>query len=377
MALPTERRYDIDYIRVLAFALLILYHVGMFFTPWEWHIKNDILYPELRYPMIFVNQWRLPLLFLVSGMGTYYALRKKSGKEYLGERTKRLLLPLIFGILFIVPPQIYIERISQGVDYGGYFGFWPSQIFNGIYPEGNFSWHHLWFILYLFFFSIVLLPLLLYIKRTSKNLLSRSVSRAVSSVGGLLLMAVPLLLCRMLLSGNFPATNGFWGDWFNLTNSALFFLSGFLLIDAGEKFWKSVEKRKYIFLIIGICAFSLLMFFWSGRFAKSPVFDLINDITVTVNAWSWILAVTGFCSSFLNKPSKALKYANEAVYPFYILHQTVIVVLGYFIRGWDIGFWVKFPVMVLLTFLITWFIYEFGIRRYKIVRPLFGMKPKA
>lgn len=374
-----ERRYDIDYIRVIAFAILIVYHVCVFFYPGSWHIKNDVLYPQLNIPMVFVNQWRLPLLFVISGMGTYFALGKKSWKQYAVERTKRLLLPFIFGVLFIIPPQVYIERISQGADYGGYFHFWPSQIFNGIYPEGNFSWHHLWFILYLFFFSLVFLPLFQYIKKNKNNWLSRTLTRAASSVGGILLMALPLLLCRMLLSGNFPQTNGFWGDWFNMANSALFFILGFALIDAGEKFWKNVEKHKWIFLSTGVCMFSLLLFMWMGPFSKSPVYDLINDTAVTLNAWCWILAIIGLCSTYLNKPSKGLKYANEAVYPFYILHQTVMVILGYFIRNWSAGFLIKFPAMIILTFLITWVIYEFGIRRYRIIRPLFGMKnqPKA
>src|SRR5690606_16631767 len=105
------RRYDLDWLRVIVFGLLIFYHVGMFFVPWGFHIKNNSIYDWLRYPMLFLNQWRLPILFVISGMGTYYALSKRSARQFALERINRLLLPLAVGMLFIVPPQIYIERI--------------------------------------------------------------------------------------------------------------------------------------------------------------------------------------------------------------------------------------------------------------------------
>ena len=120
------RRYDLDWLRVLVFLLLIFYHVGMFFVPWDWHIKNDRLYQWLEYPMLFINQWRLPILFVISGMGTSYALAKRTGKQFAWERIKRLLLPLAIGILLVVPPQVYFERLASGQFSGGYCCFWPA-----------------------------------------------------------------------------------------------------------------------------------------------------------------------------------------------------------------------------------------------------------
>ena len=104
------RRHDLDWLRVLVFALLIFYHVGMFFVPWDFHIKNNSIHNWLTYPMWFLNQWRLPILFVISGMGTYYALQKRTGKEFALERIKKLYIPLTFGMLFIIPPQVYLER---------------------------------------------------------------------------------------------------------------------------------------------------------------------------------------------------------------------------------------------------------------------------
>lgn len=123
------RRHDIDAIRVIAFGLLIIYHVGMFFVPWDFHIKNNVIYPDLLYPMYFLNQWRLPLLFVISGMGVYFAFQKRTGGQFALERTRRLLVPLIFGMLFIVPPQIYFEYLDQGIFSGRYFfDFWPREV---------------------------------------------------------------------------------------------------------------------------------------------------------------------------------------------------------------------------------------------------------
>lgn len=324
--------------------------------------------------MIFINQWRLPLLFVVSGMGTYFALGKRSGKQYVGERLRRLLLPFIIGVVFIVPPQVYIERISQGVNYGGYFNFWPVQFFNGIYPEGDFSWHHLWFILYLLIFSLVCLPLFLKLRKNKESAFYLKIKKIIGSFWGILLLSLPLLVWRMLLSGSFPATNALAGDWFNLLNYSTFFVLGYLLVSSGEAFWNTVKKHRLTFLVLGTAAYSLLIYLWFGGFQRSALFDMANDIIQTFNTWIWILCVFGMAAQYLNKSGKYLSYANEAVYPFYILHQTVIVLLGYYVKDWDVSFFIKFPVMVLLTFIITWVIYEYGIRRYKIIRPLFGLK---
>ena len=118
-----ERKYNIDWLRVIVFDLLILYHVGMIFVPWNYHIKNNITSEAFVIPMMFLNQWRLPLLFLISGMGTCYALSYKTGRTFLWQRTLRLLVPIIFGMLVLVPPQVYVERLSQGVKYNSYFDF--------------------------------------------------------------------------------------------------------------------------------------------------------------------------------------------------------------------------------------------------------------
>lgn len=371
------RRYDIDSLRVIAFGLLIFYHVGMFFVPWWFHIKNPITYEGLTYPMLFLNQWRLPLLFVISGMGTYYALTRRSGFQFTKERIKRLFVPLIVGMVFIIPPQVYFERLDKGQFAGSYFfDYWPQVALNGVYPEGNISWHHLWFILYLFIFSIVLVPLFLYLQKHPDAWIIRKIKTISLKYAGLYIFTVPLFLWQILLAPYYPQTNGLINDWYNLINYGTLFFFGYILISLKDTFWTSVTQNRQKYLVSGIISFPLLMCLWYviGDFAGK---EYITALVRVFNSWSWILTLFAYSAIYLNKPSKILSYANEAVYPFFILHQTVMMALCYYLKDIDMDFFPKFSILSIGTFGISWIIYEFGIRRYSLIRPLFGMKPKA
>jgi len=152
-----DRQYYIDWLRILLILSVFLFHIGMIFNSWEWHIKNDQTYGgALPYIMIHLHNWRMPLLFLISGAGTYFALGKRTPGQYLAERFRRLFIPLIAGIFTLVPVQVYIEKSAQ---YSSLPEFY-THMFEGIYPAGNFSWHHLWFIAYLFFLALIISPFL-------------------------------------------------------------------------------------------------------------------------------------------------------------------------------------------------------------------------
>ena len=187
-----ERRYDIDWIRVIVFDILIIYHVGMFFVPWDYELKNNEIVDWMRWPMLFVNQWRLSILFVVSGMGTKFALSHKTGGEFIIERVKRLFIPLVVGIFLLVAPVVYLVRLSEGVSYSSYFDFY-SQFFNGTYPKGNFSWGHLWFLPYLLLMSFIATPLFLNL-RNSKNKFILSLTNLVKKTS----FSLFLLLSRFL-----------------------------------------------------------------------------------------------------------------------------------------------------------------------------------
>ncbi|MCL9806585.1 acyltransferase family protein [Flavobacterium amniphilum] len=369
------RRYDLDWLRVIVFMLLIFYHVSMFFVApdWEWHIKNNVTYEWIKYPMKFLNQWRLPILFVISGMGTSYALSKRSAGMFAWERIKRLLLPLIFGMLVIVPPQVYIEKLSKGLIKGSYFDFWPSQAFIGEYPEGNLSWHHLWFIPYLLLFSLVLIPVFIYLRKNPDCSILRLTKRICQSKWNLYWFIVPLYLIESFIEPFFEETHALIGDWFIIINSMTLFFYGFLLISVKETFWNTVEKYRRTYLYCGLTAFSILLFIITV-FEDGYTRHFIEAFIYVASFWSWILTLFGYASKYLNKPSNLLNYCNQAVYPFYILHQTVTVILAYFVMHLEWGFSSKFIFLSAGTFLISWIIYEFFIRRWLLIRPLFGLQ---
>lgn len=370
------RRHDLDWLRVLVFGLLILYHVGMFFVPWGWHIKNNVIYSWLIYPMLFLNQWRLPILFVISGMGTYYALGKRSGGQFIWERVRRLYIPLAIGMLLIIPPQVYIERLVNGQFVGSYLEFWPALAFNGIYPEGNMSWHHLWFLPYLLVFSLILAPVFLYLRKHENNRFLQWIRSRVRSPWGLFIFIIPLYFTESLMEPFFPSTHALIGDWFNLVNYGLMFFFGFILIAVQDEFWETVTRYRRQFLYSGILSFTV--FISLIMLTEDSIIRHFTEALLKVaNLWLWVLICFGYGAKYLNKPSKTLAYANESVYPFYILHQTVTICLAYFLLDLKWGLLPKGTVLLLGTFGISWLLYEFLIRRWKWLRPLFGLKLKS
>ena len=369
------RRYDLDALRVIAFGLLILYHVGMFFVPWWFHIKNPVTYEWLKYPMTFLNVWRLPLLFVISGMGTFFSISKRSGWGFVKERFARLFIPLVAGMLFIIPPQVYIERLDTGQFTGNYFEYWTSTAFVGVYPEGNLSYHHLWFILYLLFYSVILAPILLYFGNNPQAWVIRKVKSLTINKFGFYVLVIPLIFMELFLSSKFPTTNAFVDDWHRHALYCTIFLYGFLFVALKDIFWENITKNRRLYLIIAFGANVLLMCVRYG-IGGFPYIKIFHDIVVVINGWSWILTIIGYAAAYLNKPSRTLSYANEAVYPFYILHQTVTLILCYYLKNVEMGLLAKFTIIAVGTFGISWLIYEFGIRRYSWIRPLFGLKNK-
>ncbi|MTI32876.1 glucan biosynthesis protein [Cytophagales bacterium RKSG123] len=367
------RRYDLDWLRVLVFGLLIFYHVGMFFVPWDYHLKNNVIYEWVRWPMLFVNQWRLSLLFVISGMGTCYALALRNGKHFAWERLIKLGIPLIAGMILIVPPQVFYERLANAQFTGTYLQFLKGPAFIGIYPEGNISWHHLWFLPYLLIYSLLLIPLFIYLRNNPTARFILWVKNWISRPFGIYLFVIPLYFTEAFLEPFFPVTHALTDDWFTFINFFILFFYGFVLISMGNFYWKIIDQVKKKALAIGIFSFSILCTIWLG-FEDSTFVHFTEAFFKVINFWSWILVIFGYGAKYLNKPSKLLSYCNQAVYPFYILHQTVTIVVAYYLMNLDWGFTPKFLIISAATFLFSWIIYEFLIRRIYFVRPLFGLK---
>jgi glucans biosynthesis protein C len=372
-----ERRHDLDWLRVIAIVLLLYFHAAMIFVAeWGWHIKNAETSNLLLELNFFLSRWRMALLFLISGIGTSYALGFRSGGEYLRERVKRLLVPLVFGMLVVVPPQIYLERLTQGHDYVSYLAFYRSVFEGRPYPMGNTSWHHLWFVAYLLIYSIVLLPLFLWLRTQRGQRAAGAVQRLLGRTG-IYVLGAPLAAVLAALWVRYPGPQNVVDDWAFLLYYLVFFAYGFLLSRA-DGLWRQIEERRRTSLSLALLAIVGINYLrWNGLSPEagySPGFLLFLG-TLAFNAWFWVLAILGYAKRYLNFRNRFLDYANEGIYPFYILHQTVIVVVGFYVVQVQESVLAKFLFTSLLSLALTVAIYDLFVKPYRVTRFLFGMKP--
>ncbi len=367
------RRHDLDWLRVGAILLLLFYHVGMIFVTWGFHIKNEQQSELLEIPMFMLSSWRMPLLFFISGLGTMFALGSRKTRGYCLERSRRLLIPLIFGMFVIVPPQIYVEHLFKGVEYASYAQFYPEVLEFIPYPEGSFSWHHLWFIIYLFVYSLIGLPFFLFIRASRDKAWWAKLDAFMSKPGMLFLLAIPIAIAQITLREAWPTDQNLIADWANFTYHLCLFLSGFL-VGSLKTAWHSIRQQRRLYMVVAVSLILILT-------ARNNDFIFHIEYTLywalkSVATLSCVLALCGYAHQYLNFNNRFLKYANEGIYPFYILHQTVELVIGYRVIQWDMGITGKFLIITAATFVISMLIYEFLIRRWNPVRPFFGLKPK-
>jgi peptidoglycan/LPS O-acetylase OafA/YrhL len=371
--IKTERQYFIDWLRILLILSVFLFHIGMFFNTWNWHVKNPTQYNGLLIrTMIFLSEWRMPLLFLISGAGTYYALGKRSPGRYLGERFKRLFIPLLIGIFILVPVQVYLEKADQ---YSSLLTFYP-HMFEGIYPEGNFSWHHLWFIAYLFIISLFISPFLKLFRGKGFNRFSERLARFADRPLALNVVAILIIGSELLLRPYFPDnTHALVDDWAAMSFYVIFFLSGFVLL-SNKNIIESIRKQRNLYLVEAVVA-TVMMFSSPQLFEKGPALDLAWGLSAIFLAWSCGLAAIGYARQYLNRDSKFRKLANEAIYPFYLLHQPVILIIGFFLIKVQMPDVLRLLILTTSSFVISCLLYWYLVRPYNLSRVIFGMKPMA
>jgi glucan biosynthesis protein C len=373
------RRYDNDWLTVLAMLTIFFFHCARFFNFEDWHVKNNQLDAGMSLFVAIVAQWIMPLFFVLSGISSCYSLKSRTTGRYIGNRFQRLVIPLIFGtFILLIPVQVWIERVSHAQFNGGFIEFYPHY-FEGFYAfGGNFAWMglHLWYLEMLFIFTLITLPLFILLKKEKIQELISGTAAFFAKNGAIFLFGVPLFVVELLVNLQ-PEGVGIrsFGGWSPLSY-LVFFVAGFLpALDA--RYREAMERSRYVSLALALLTTGLMFFFPVNT---APLGGFVSySLTVfcrAFNSWFWLVTLLGFGSSFLNFNNGILKYARQAVLPFYILHQTVIVLIGFYIAGWEARVAVKYLTLATLSFIVIIGVYDLLIRRVKALRFLFGMKVK-
>jgi peptidoglycan/LPS O-acetylase OafA/YrhL len=377
------RRHDIDALRALAFALLILYHLCMLYvSDWDWHIKSSYQAEWLQWPMLFLNRWRMDLIFLISGMAAAFMLKTDQVGRFLWARHWRLMLPLVFGIVVVVPIQPYVQGVSNGLVTPGFLPFladyfsgktWPAHAFDGW--EHGFTWNHLWYLFYLWIYTLAL-GLLAKPLASGIGMRLRARLTGLRGVWLLVLPALPLLIYTLTLQPHFPDRGDFFHDWYRNAVYFTVFLYGYLIArDAG--FWAEALRlrRTALLLSLGLAAAYLGLVvvlpddlpYWQ----QVLVWTLRN-----LYVWTMLLAILGWSHALLNRPFRWLSWSNEAVYPWYMLHQSLIILIAYWLVPLKLGGGLEAALVLAGTIAGCWIGFAL-IRRVRWLRPLFGLKPAA
>lgn len=343
-----NRRYDIDWIRVIAIGLLLIYHVAIGFQPWGMmiaFITNAESWTSLWLPMMMLNVWRIPLLFFVSGMGVYFALQNRNWKQLIGERALRILIPFIVGAIAIVPIHLCIWQ--------KYYNF------NNTYtPDPG----HLWFLGNIFVYVLLFAPLFFYLKNNENGKVVGLIRKIFSSPFGLLLVIAAFIVEAMILK---PYPYELYAmTWHGFFLGMLAFLFGFCFVLSGDAFWNMLLKFRWFLLALAVALFVLRLVYFQ---MNTPVYLLVTE------SQCWILSVFVLGYKYLNRGGKVLTYLSQAAYPVYILHMIFLYLGSYFIFKMEITVQVKFVLVLLFTAAGCFATYEL-IRRVKWLRPLLGLK---
>jgi glucan biosynthesis protein C len=363
------RKYFLDWLRVVAFALLILFHVGMLYVTWHYNLKSPRLAPGIEWTMSALSAWRMPLLFVISGVASAFLIGKLGPGRFALDRLRRLQPVILFGMFVVIPPQTWIELVSKGVTHQSYLHFWwfsylaadqtPVAPLHKTMP----TWDHLWFLVYLFLYSMLLAAGIAVAHRV----------RATPAKGLRLPIAVLLIAPALWLAASsvlidlkFPLTDALTNDWGGHIRWVGMFATG-LICARQPGFWDGLRDHRW--KLAGAAAVLLAV--------QSRTNEAMWSAISGLYAWAMVCTVCGFACRHLDRPSAVLSHLNEAVLPIYVVHQPILLFAAY----WVFPLRLPLPLEALLIAAITGLgslaIYEVAIRPFAVTRFLFGVKPKA
>jgi hypothetical protein len=378
-----NRCYDLDWLRTLAFLVLILYHIGMYYVAdWGWHIKSQEQSVWLQNLMVLTNPWRMSLLFFVSAMVMSLVMQQAqfSVLTLAKLRSKRLLIPLVFSMFIVVPPQLFYELKQFYGFTDGYSEFMQHYLDLNTQLAvqkqsyiGLITWNHLWFLPYLWCYSMIILlshqPLNSVCMVIAKNQVSPWL------MFGFLLLGTAAI--RLYLRGSFPTTHALIDDWFNHAHYFFVFVAGFILPRLGYLWLRIVDGRRALFIL------ALMSYLWllldrhgwlnvGAELDKLWLIKFVHNILLSINHWAWLLALLGYAGRYLRFTNGFLGYANQAILPCYILHQSLIIILAVNLSKLALPIWIEVLLLIFLSSLACILGFEI-IRRSRMLRLFFGV----
>jgi peptidoglycan/LPS O-acetylase OafA/YrhL len=367
----SKRRYELDWLRILAILVVFLYHSTRFFNLGDWHVKNINTFVWVEIWNVFATRWLMPLFFIISGASLFYSIGKSSGwPRFYVDKFLRLMIPVLIASVTHSALQVYLERLTHGQFSGSFFSFLP-EYFNGVYlgigTPGNFAYHgmHLWYLFFLFIYSLICYRLFIWLKGTGREILNRIMT--MFAIPGLMYIwfSIPLLIMKVLIpQAVLNVGSGGWGFLYYLW----FLISGFMIVSS-DRLQQRIMNQRWISFLLGVIlsAVYLYQLFSPSRVVfPAWISDWIYTLLSFFSAWSWLFAILGFSMRSLAFDRPFLRYANEAVLPFFILHQSVLLGIGYFVMTWEIPDALKWAIVFTSSFIV--------IITLDLFRFIFGMK---
>jgi glucan biosynthesis protein C len=385
----TDRRYDLDWLRIIAFGLLILYHCGMFYVTWDWHVKSRFASDTIEPLMMLTNPWRLTLLFLIAGAATRFMADKMSVWKLTSARMGRLWPPLLLAVFVIVPPQTYYELVEalQALP-ANVAAQYPLALDNFyvkyVTASGNWcdadgclttpTYNHMWFVAYLILYTLALIPLLPLLRRIPK-----AVSVLIAGPFFILTPWLIMAALRVTLFPIFGESHDFREDWYLHALYFSVFLFGFAVAKSDAFFQRCVNLR-WVALTIAVISWAALITYFNAHPEGVTPPEWLRAIMRSVrelDAWCAIVAAIGFAHRYLkNADGPVRRVLTQAIFPFYLIHQTIIVVTGHYLDELQLPLAIEAPLLVGMTALGCWLFYDLG-RRVPVLRVWIGLPSKS
>jgi hypothetical protein len=368
-----QRVHYLDWLKALIVYGIFLFHVALVFSVVPWLVSNREHSLVLSAFAGFCFPWGIPAMFLISGADAWFGLRSRTAWSYIRSRFLRLVVPLAAGMALLTPLQRYVTRSNPPPPLSGlgdaYVAFLRHPTWDPL---------HLWFLGYLFAIAVAMLPALIWLRQPAGRSATRRLVAITRRRGGLFLLALPLVASQLILRPLFPA----YLAWADVATYALVFLLGAILFST-RQFEAAIRRDIRVILAVGVTSIfivGLLIAASPQHLPEDPrvpaLAKAIYSTAWSLDIWSWLLAVLYLGIRWLDFPNRAMAYARDSILPFYVIHHPVVLLVGSFVVALNLGVWPKVELLMVIGMGATLLIYEFGVRRWRATRLLFGLKPR-